>query len=392
MSSTTLHLAAPGLTPALASAVADLSQPTPRLVLDLDLVARQYDDFVNGLPGVEVFYAVKANPHEDVLRLLAERGSCFDVASIGELELCRALGIDAERLSYGNTIKKSNDIAHAHLAGVEMFAFDSSEELDKLALNAPGSLAFCRLTTDSIGCDWPLSKKFGTTPEKAVELLQEAHDLGLRVGVSFHVGSQQRDAAGWARALEKATYVADRLGERGITLDLLNLGGGFPAHYLDPIPSAAEIGLVVDEHLAGLRSRVGRIIAEPGRYMVADAGVLVTSVVTATEREPGKHWIYVDAGVYGGLVETMGDAIRYRIATSRDGDETGTVVIAGPSCDSTDVMYEQCGYQLPVTLAEDDRLFLLATGAYTTAYASTAFNGFAPPTVQIVGGGSGPVD
>ncbi len=376
---------APALTPALSAAIADGSRPTPRLVLDLDLVAAQYDDFIASMPGVEVFYAVKANPHPEVLRVLADRGSSFDVASIGEIEQCSSLGITADRMSYGNTIKKSADIARSYAEGVRMFAFDTREELDKLIEHAPGAVAFCRLTTDSLGSDWPLSKKFGTDPHTAAKLLVVAHEAGMRTGLSFHVGSQQRDVGGWTRALAKASWVLDALEERGIRLALLNLGGGFPAHYCDPIPGVGTIGDVIRDGLAGFTGRVDRVIAEPGRYMVADAGVLVTSVVTATEREVGTTWLYVDAGVYGGLAETLGEAIRYRIATSRDGDPTGTVVIAGPSCDSTDVMYEKSAYQLPVTLREGDRLHLLATGAYTTSYASTGFNGFAPPTVEIVG-------
>ncbi|MEZ5217882.1 MAG: hypothetical protein R2715_15155 [Ilumatobacteraceae bacterium] len=216
---------APGLTPALTAAIADPDQPTPRLVLDLDVVARQYDEFVAALPGVEVFYAVKANPLPEVLRTLAERGSCFDIASIGELELCRSLGIDPGRLSYGNTVKRSADIALAASLGVEMFAFDSAEELSKLVTSAPGAVAFCRLTTDSIGSDWPLSKKFGTTPERATELLVRAANNGMRIGVSFHVGSQQRDLGGWVRALGKVRLVVERLAELGLDLDVLNLGG-----------------------------------------------------------------------------------------------------------------------------------------------------------------------
>jgi ornithine decarboxylase len=201
------------------------------------------------------------------------------------------------------------------------------------------------------------------------------------------VGSQQRDVDGWARALATATGVIEALERRGIRLGLLNLGGGFPAHYTDPIPAIGSIAAVIRRHLAPLAGRVDRVIAEPGRSMVADAGVLATSVVTATEREVGTRWLYVDAGVYGGLAETLGEAIRYRIMTTRDGDPTGTVVIAGPSCDSTDVMYEKSAYQLPVTLTEGDQLHLLATGAYTTSYASTGFNGFAPPTTEVVGAG-----
>lgn len=381
------HATVPFLTDALSTALADRSKPTPRLVLDLDVVAGQYRDFVAALPDVEVFYAVKANPHPEVLRVLAELGSNFDVASTGEIELCASLGIPADRLSYGNTIKTTAAIARAHAAGVGMFAFDAVEELDKIGAVAPGAVAFCRLTTDSVGSDWPLSRKFGTDPTSAVELLTEAAARGLSTGISFHVGSQQRDVEGWARALTTATGVIEALERRGIRLGLLNLGGGFPAHYTDPIPAIGSIAEVIRRHLAPLAGRVDRVIAEPGRSMVADAGVLATSVVTATEREIGTRWLYVDAGVYGGLAETLGEAIRYRIITTRDGDPAGTVVIAGPSCDSTDVMYEKSAYQLPVTLTEGDQLHLLAAGAYTTSYASTGFNGFAPPTTEVVGAG-----
>ncbi len=373
------------LTDALLDAIA-APGTTPRLVVDLDIVERHYREFVAALPGVEVFYAIKANPHPEVLRLLAGLGSSFDIASIGELRQCLALDIAPSRLSFGNTIKKSADIAAAYAAGVELFAFDAPEELDKLIAHAPGAIAFCRLTTDSAGSDWPLSRKFGTDCRRAGELLVRAAGAGMRVGLSFHVGSQQSDPYAWARALASVGEVLDTCRSAGVRLDVVNLGGGFPARYLDTIPEIDEIGEVILASLERLGDAAVRVIAEPGRSMVGDAGVLVTSVVSVTEREAGSRWVYVDAGVYGGLAETLGEAIRYRIRTTRDDDPTGTVVIAGPSCDSTDVMYDKTGYQLPLTLAEGDQLYLLSTGAYTTAYASTGFNGFDPPTVEIVGG------
>jgi ornithine decarboxylase len=354
---------------------------TPFVVVDLQVIAERYHQLVDALPMADVFYAIKANPAPEILSLLVEVGSNFDVASPAEVDMVLAAGADPSRISYGNTVKKERDIEYAYARGVRLFAFDSDAELDKLVRTAPGATVFCRITTDGVGADWPLSRKFGCDPRLGVDLLVHAAEKGLGTGVSFHVGSQQRNLGAWDIALESAAPLVDQLAEAGIALDVLNIGGGFPGHYIEGIPAVAEYG---DAIVSSLRRRFGgrlpRVIAEPGRYLVADAGVMQTEVVLVSRRslDADERWVYLDAGVFNGLTESMGEAIKYRIRTPHDGGPTGRVALAGPTCDSADVIYECTDYRLPLALTAGDRIEILSTGAYTTTYAAVGFNGFAP--------------
>jgi ornithine decarboxylase len=353
---------------------------TPCLVVDLAVVAQRYHELADALPGADLFYAVKANPAPEVLRLLAGLGSWFDVASPAEIEACLAAGIEPWRISYGNTVKKTRDVALAHELGVRLYTVDCRAELDKVAAAAPGSVVTIRLRTDGVGADWPLSKKFGCGPDDAIALGVAAQEAGLDVGVSFHVGSQQRDLRAWDVALEQVGAVVGELSRRGVDVALVNLGGGFPGRYREDVPPIPAYGdairAAVARHLGG---RPVRLVAEPGRYLVADAGVLQTEVVLVAERsDEERRWVFLDVGLFGGLAETLGEAIRYRIVTEHDGGADGPVAIAGPTCDSTDVLYERTEYRLPLALAEGDQVTFLSTGAYTTSYSSVGFNGFAP--------------
>ncbi len=354
----------------------------PVLVVDLDVVAANYQALAATLPDTAVYYAVKANPAPELLDRLATLGACFDVASRGEIELCLARGIDASRLSFGNTIKRERDIAFAHAAGVRLFAFDADAELDKIARAAPGAQVFVRLLTSGAGADWPLSRKFGCTPAMAERLLLRAAACGLVPrGVSFHVGSQQGDLAQWDAALAETAALFARLRARGVTLDLVNLGGGFPARYRHEVPATAVYGdairAALARHFAGWTITT---LVEPGRGLVGDAGVIRAEVVLVSRKDDADEtrWVYLDIGKFSGLAETMDEAIKYRFETPHDGAADGPVVLAGPSCDSADILYEHAGYRLPLALEVGDTVLILATGAYTTTYASVGFNGFPP--------------
>jgi ornithine decarboxylase len=363
--------------------VVDNRPPTPCLVLDIDRVGENYVAIQEAMPFARVFYAVKANPAPLILRRLVDMGSSFDVASWHEVEACLAAGAPVSRISFGTTIKKAAAIRGAHAAGVTMFAFDSEPEMRKIAENAPGATVYCRLAVDNTGAACPLSRKFGTSPANAVSLLLLAKELGLEpCGVSFHVGSQQRTPDSHAAAVTTAGQVFATLRAAGVELRMVNLGGGFPASYRESAPGIATFGKAIDEafDLAFGDARPD-VICEPGRAMVADAGVLHAEVVLASEREPGEgiRWVYLDIGRFGGLAETEGEAIRYDIVTDRDGAETGPVVLAGPTCDSMDTLYKESGYHLPLGLRDGDRVTFLSAGAYVTTYASQGFNGFRPP-------------
>jgi ornithine decarboxylase len=351
-------------------------------VLDVDVVEANYLALARALPDVAIFYAVKANPARPILERLARLGSSFDVASPGEIEAVIEAGGSTERISYGNTIKKEADIAFAFARGVRLFAVDSLPELGKVARAAPGSKVFCRILTSGEGADWPLSKKFGCTPAMAADLLARARDMGVVPwGVSFHVGSQQKDPGQWDKALAEAAALFRELEAVGIELGMVNLGGGFPTPYRADVPDAAAYGEAI---LAAVRRHFGNrlplfLIAEPGRGLVGNAGVIATEVVLISDKGDGdgRRWVYLDVGKFGGLAETMDEAIQYPIL-SRRGGPTGPVILAGPTCDSADVLYERARYELPLALEIGDRLEVGSAGAYTTTYAAVGFNGFAP--------------
>jgi ornithine decarboxylase len=355
--------------------------PTPFVVVDVDLVEQRYRQLAAHLPRTGIFYAVKANPAQPILERLHALGSSFDVASPGEIDMCLAVGVSPDDMSYGNTIKKRRDVEYAYSVGVRRFAIDALTELDKVADVAPGAAVCVRLQHESAGADWPLSRKFGCDPADVVHLLCEAHSAGMATGVSFHVGSQQRDVMAWDDTLEVVADIFRRANERGATPTSLNLGGGFPGSYRESAPDIATYGRAVQTAVERwFPDGLPEVMVEPGRYLVADAGVLRTEVVLVSERSVGElqRWVYLDCGKFHGLAETMDEAIRYRLRTPRDGSPTGSVVIAGPTCDSADVLYEKSSYELPLSLAEGDMVDILSTGAYTTTYSSIGFNGFAP--------------
>jgi ornithine decarboxylase len=355
---------------------------TPCLVMDLDMIAAAYDALRWQLPLARVFYAVKANPAREIIAMLERKGANFDVASRGEIELCLGRGVGPERLSFGNTIKKEKDIAFAYEAGVRLFAFDSGDELDKLARAAPGSRVFCRILVPCDGAEWPLSRKFGCAPEMAIGLLRRARDRGLDpYGVSFHVGSQQTDPGQWESAVGTAARMFSLLAEVDIELRMVNIGGGFPAHYRSAVPDAAHYArAVMRAFTRHFGNRLPEIIIEPGRSLVGDAGIIQSEVVLIAEKGGGddKRWVYLDVGKFNGLAETMGESIKYRILTRGRGGAAGPVVLAGPTCDSADILYERTEYRLPLGLAVGDKVEILSAGAYTASYASVGFNGFEP--------------
>ena len=354
----------------------------PCLVVDLDVVRENYQSFAKALPDSRVFYAIKANPEPAVLKLLAELGSSFDCASVAEIDMAFAAGATADRISYGNTIKKERDVAAAFARGIRLFAVDAKEEVEKVGRAAPGAHVFCRILCAGDGAEWPLSRKFGCEPELAIEVLEHAHRLGLDAyGVSFHVGSQQPNPEAWDLALKAAALIFRTLSERGIQLRMVNLGGGFPAKYLKKVPAVKTYGRSIHSALRKhFGNQIPETIIEPGRGMVGDAGMIKAEVVLISRKAADEEtrWVYLDIGKFGGLAETMDESIRYPIRTPRDGEDLGACVIAGPTCDSMDVLYEKVPYMLPVSLEIGDKVLIEGAGAYTVTYASVGFNGFAP--------------
>ncbi|GGF46697.1 ornithine decarboxylase [Mameliella alba] len=359
----------------------------PTLVLDTEVVARQYAALAQGLGRARIHYAVKANPAPEILSTLVAAGSRFDAASRPEIEMCLAAGAEPHEISFGNTVKRPADIAWAFEAGVDLFAADAEEELVKIARNAPGAQVYIRLLVMATEADWPLSRKFGCAPEMALDLMGRAVMLGLRpVGLSFHVGSQTRRAAMWAPVLDEVAKVWHAAQEAGFELDLLNIGGGFPAYYGQSVQGPEAYA---GEVMRLVRARFGdvpRIMAEPGRGLVAECGAISAEVLLVSRKtENDLHrWVYLDIGKFSGLAETMDEAIRYQFVTDKDFEPMGSCILAGPSCDSADVLYEKQPVQLPVGLAAGDRIVIRNCGAYTSTYASIGFNGFPPLDVVVI--------
>ncbi|MGR3760429.1 type III PLP-dependent enzyme [Roseobacteraceae bacterium NS-SX3] len=359
----------------------------PTLVVDSEAVARQYRALDRGLGRARIHYAVKANPAPKILETLVQLGSNFDAASRAEIEMCLAAGARAEQITFGNTIKRPADIAFAHGIGITHFSADAREELEKLAEFAPGANVCLRVVVEATGADWPLSRKFGSSAEMALELMEAAADLGLTVhGLSFHVGSQTRDPLMWAPVLDQVAAVWNAGRAAGHGLRLLNIGGGFPASYRTEVMGAEDYARAVMAQVEARFPDAADVMAEPGRGLVAEAGAIAAEVLLVSRKHADDlhRWVYLDIGKFSGLAETMDEAIRYRITTNRDHEPAGPCVVAGPSCDSADVLYEKQPYQLPLALRAGDRVVIHACGAYTSTYSSVSFNGFPPLDVVVI--------
>lgn len=359
------------------------NKETPFLVIDTDCVNQQLENMVNAFPYASIYYAVKANPAIEILTILRDKDVNFDIASIYELDRVLSLGISPDRVCFGNTIKKSKDVRYFYDKGVRMNATDSEADIRNIAKAAPGSRIYVRILTEgTFTADWPLSRKFGCQADVAMDLIILAKDLGLiPYGISFHVGSQQREIGAWDAAIGKVKVIFERLLEEdGIELKMINLGGGFPANYLT---KANDLDIYAQEITRFLKEGFGenfpKIILEPGRSIMGNAGILVSEVVLISRksRTALNRWVYLDVGKFSGLMETMDESIKYPIYTGKKGEEE-EVILAGPTCDSADILYENYKYKLPLNLAISDRLYWLSTGAYTNTYSSIEFNGFPP--------------
>ncbi len=360
---------------------------TPLLLIDLETIARRYDELQQNLPFAKIYYAMKANPLEEVITLLDQKNSYFDVASTYEMNQLFRQHISPQRLSFGNTIKKAKDIAYAYQQGIRLFTTDSETDIQHLANNAPGSHIIFRIISEGSGsfADWPLSKKFGAHPDLIYNLILEAKELGLYpYGLSFHVGSQQRNISEWDHFLTLCSDLFNQVKKQGVHLEAVDIGGGFPAQYLEPAPHINEYANAIKLSLKKHFLKMPKIIIEPGRFLTGDSGIIITEVVNVAKKSihDTTRWVFLDIGKFGGLIETLDESIRYPLFVERylntPAIETGEVFLAGPTCDSYDILYEKFKYQLPLDLKSGDKVYILTTGAYTQTYSSVGFNGFPP--------------
>lgn len=354
---------------------------TPSVVLSKELLRGQCGTFLKYEPNITTFYSMKANSAPELLREINMLGIAFEVSSEEELKILLAEGIPVEKIITSNPVKSNDFVLFASQHGIHQFVADSIDELHKLAKLAQNCEVIIRIVTDNSESGWPLDEKYGVEPIEALKLLLTARDLGLQPsGLTFHVGSQCRGLSSWKNALVTSANIWKQAQLKGIELKTLNLGGGFPAAHDEGVPSVPEImDLILDSTQTLFPDGVS-LMAEPGRGLVGNTGVLVASVIGKSHRQD-KNWLYLDVGVFNGLMETVG-GISYSF-TPKENSENQPVknwVLAGPSCDSFDIIGRDI---LLPELFIGDQILIYPGGAYTTAYASN-FNGMSIPKTYMM--------
>jgi ornithine decarboxylase len=351
---------------------------SPLLVIDCERVRQQYRRLQAALPGVDLYYAMKPLPHPAVVATLAEMGAYFDLASSGEVGVVRELGIEPSRCIHTHPIKRDSDIRDALAFGLDTFVVDNPDEIAKFARYRRQARLLVRVSFRSPDAVCDLSRKFGCDPDDAPALLEQARRIGMRVrGFSFHVGSQAIDPAKHVEAIEVCIGLTERARRDGLAdIDMLDIGGGFPVDYVKPVMPIEEFCAPLQTALTRVPKGI-RVIAEPGRYIAAPAAIGIATVMGRARRD-GLWWYYLDDGLYGSYSGQLFDHARYAIDSLRPGSERLPSVVAGPTCDSIDVVNENV--YLP-ELKVGDLIVGRAMGAYTWASA-TDFNFF--PRARVV--------
>ena len=363
-----------------------LKYKTPFFLFNKRKIIENYQKFKKLFPNSTIHYAMKANSEQGVLKTLSEIGASFEVASKYELNMLKKLKVLPGRMVYGTSVKPISHIKEFYQYGVDRFAFDSPQELEKIAAVAPKSRVYVRTIANDTGSVFKFSEKFGTDTASIIPLLRRAKELGLKpYGISFHVGSQASDSNAWANTIESLRSIIQDLKEVGITLEILNLGGGYPCQYTstEVVPSLEEIAENALAQYKKLKPKP-KLILEPGRGIIADSGILVVSVIARVERR-GSTWLFLDAGVYNGLFETMAyqGSTRYPITSIRPVGDAGEMLyaLAGPTGDSPDVITREV--LLPQDVQVGDKLVIHNVGAYGLPTVSP-FNGFPKPAVYFI--------
>lgn len=363
--------------------IADLRlEKTPVLVVDAKIIVKNILRFKSAFPRIKLYYAVKALSDPEVLAVIDRLVDGFDIASLGELQTVQK--VSKKSLMFSNPVKIPEHIMITHKAGVDMFAFDSAMELNKIAQSAPGSKVYLRLKVSDYGSAFPLSKKFGADENHAVALFGHATDLGLDpMGVTFHVGSQSENVLTWENAIEKTGAVIARLNKVGFNVSMLDIGGGFPGQYAEETIDFMDLARTINTALKKHIPKSVTLVAEPGRYIVADSAVMVTTVI-GRENRTGQSWLYLDTGVFQGLMESLEmDEWKYPIfkLNSSSAAMPHHFTLTGPTCDAQDTI--DMSVPLPADIEIGDRICIGSTGAYTVVYGSN-FNGFKTPKVVCI--------
>ncbi|MCQ2819698.1 MAG: type III PLP-dependent enzyme [archaeon] len=367
------------------------SRPTPNTVIDLSILENTYNNLKESMPYSKIFYSVKTYPNDEIIKHLIKLGSCFDVASIYELDQVLSLGAKPENISYGSTIKKDEYVKYAFEKGCKMFVTDSIDDLKNISQFAPGSKVFFRLLLEGMpNCPWPLTLKFGAEDEIIEELIQKSKEMGLiPVGLSFHVGSQQELIEPWDVAIEQASKIFRRVKEKyNIELSLLNLGGGLPGTYLTKHPKISEYGSKIKEYLNKHfdNNPPKDIIIEPGRGLVADCAVMSTSVVLISQKHKASEdrWVFIDAGLWNGLLDALGEGILFPLYSEADGELSKRFILSGANCDSSDIVYKRFRNPLPENIKMHDKIYVFSCGAYSASCCTVGFNGYPPVPTYVI--------
>jgi len=354
---------------------------TPFLILDGDRLRENAHRFKAAFPNGQVCFAVKANNDPTVLNIFHEEGLHFDVASWGEISQLKGMGVPASSMVFSAPTKVPRDIQRAYEYGVRRFSFDTRIELEKLAKWAPGARVIARVAVDNNGSHWPLERKFGIEPGQEVEHLVYARDLGLvPYGLTFHVGSQNKDPQAWARALERVAPIWNTLESLDIHLEVIDTGGGFPVQFNEPVPGVEEIAAVILSAMDRLFGGKAKLLVEPGRGLVGNAGIMAASVINRAQRGE-REWLYLDVGAFQGLIEMLDFyGFPYPVVSERNSEPLAPFVLSGPTCDSADVIHHQA--MLPAGITLGDRVYVLSAGAYSNSM--ERYNGIDFPETIIV--------
>lgn len=349
----------------------------PVLFIDPQVAYDKVKQFRVAMPRVEVNYAIKSNPYVDVLRAVAEAGGSFDVASLQEAELALDLA-DASTIVYSNPVRPAHYLSKCSAQGIKWFVVDNIHELMKVVNHVEDPQIYIRLDIPNDKAAYSLAGKFGVELAEATRIVDYCaeHRINLR-GCSFHAGSQMTDKHGWLNGIRAAKKLFHYMEYKGLRADFLNLGGGFPAAYhSEHNTTINQIGQVINEEINDLPDYF-RIIAEPGRYICAEAGHLLAQVISTTVRN-NQMWAYLDTGVFHGTFEPhCSDAFLYHTETVSNKPRV-KFTVAGPTCDSMDIVSKNM--YLPHNLEDGDFVVFRNAGAYSITYA-TNFNGFPMPKV-----------
>lgn len=366
--------------------ISKLRYKTPFFLFDTKKLISNYLEFNLLFPNSRIHYAMKANSEPKILKALMDQGSGFEVASMHELNMLKRIGVKPHKIVYGTSVKPHSHIEAFYRYGVDTYAADSQQELDKISIKAPGSKIYIRTKVNDSGSVFKFSEKFGAETDNIVNLLIHAKRVGLKpYGISFHVGSQAGDQTAWSKAILGLKPIIMDLGKKGIQIKVLNIGGGYPCKYASSeiVPELKDIAKSVHDAVSKLPANL-KLMLEPGRGMVADTGVLVTSVIARLIRKDSS-WLFLDAGVYNGLFETMAyqGSTRYAVTSLRPIGNQGASLfaLAGPTGDSADVITREA--LLPADIGVGDKLVFHNAGAYSLSVTSQ-FNGFPKPSVRFI--------